>query len=168
LRHNPEEFGLKLNPDGSIKTAELICALQRQRFPKVDYEEIKQVVAADEKGRFSLLAGGEKIRANYGHSIEGIHPDYEPVTPPAQLYHGTSRRVVDSILQEGLKPMNRNFVHLSNTEEEARSVGKRRDRAPVILTVKAGKLSQKGHEFYLTGKGIYLTTFIDPGYIEKI
>lgn len=166
LRHNPEDFDLQLNPDGTVSTDRLLTALRNQQFPDLTYGHLEQVVAEDEKGRFSLLQEGNQIRANYGHSIEGVHPDYEPVVPPEVLYHGAPRRVKDSILAEGLKPMNRNFVHLSSTKEEAEQVGKRRDQQPVILAVEAEKLHAQGQELYRTGKGIYLTKEIAPQYIR--
>ncbi len=166
LRHNPGDFNLELNPDGTVATDRLLAALRKQQFPDLTYQDLEQVVAEDKKGRFSLLQDGKQIRANYGHSIEGVHPDYEPVAPPEFLYHGAPRRVKASILAEGLKPMNRNFVHLSSTKQEAEQVGKRRDQQPVILTVEAEKIHAQGQEFYRTGKGIYLTREIAPQYIR--
>lgn len=166
LRHQPEDFGLEINPDGSIEVDRLIEVLQQKRFPNLNRNKLKRVVENDEKGRFSFLSQGEYIRANYGHSIAGVHPDYKSIEPPRLLYHGTFHRLKDKILQEGLKSMSRNFVHLSCTKKEAIKVGKRREEKPLILKIKAKKAEQDGQKFYLTGKGIYLTDDISPRYIE--
>ena len=47
---------------------------------------------------------------------------------PSWLYHGTNSRFVEIIKQEGLKPMGRNHVHLSETIEIAQEVGDRRNK----------------------------------------
>jgi putative RNA 2'-phosphotransferase len=165
LRHHPKDFGLKVEVDGSVDVEELIGAL-KERFPDISYQDIKEVVEKDKKGRFSFLKGGERIRANYGHSIKGINPEYKAVTPPEFLYHGTARRFKASILKEGLKPMGRNFTHLSKTIEEAVKVGKRRDPKPVVFRIKALEANRAGHVFYRTGKGIYLTHYVPVEFLE--
>ena len=165
LRHHPEDFGLELNIDGTVKVEALIKALT-QKFNNINFDDIKKIVNQDEKGRFSLLEADKKIRANYGHSVEGIKLDYETVIPPEILYHGTTRKVKNSIINEGLKPMNRKYTHLSQSYEEAVQVGKRRDKYPVIFKVKAKKAYQSGHDYYKTGKGIYLTDWVPPEYLK--
>lgn len=166
LRHHPEDFDLALAADGSVEVVALISALQG-KFSNLDYGDIERLVAEDEKGRFSLLAGGRRIRANYGHSIAGIEPGSEQIEPPDILYHGTAHRFRESILSRGLKPMNRNYVHLSETKKEAENVGKRRDDDPLILQVYARKVCAEGHPFYRTGRGIYLTDFIPHEFIKE-
>lgn len=165
LRHHPEDFGLKLDSEGYINVQNLIQAL-KARFPQITYAAIKEVVAKDGKGRFSLDSDEKKIKANYGHSISGITPSYTKVVPPVFLYHGTARRFVKSILKEGIKPMGRNFVHLSETIDDALKVGKRRDPKPVVLRIKALDAHEQGTAFYRTGKGIYLARVIPSKYLE--
>ncbi|MGM0411615.1 MAG: RNA 2'-phosphotransferase [Bacillota bacterium] len=87
--------------------------------------EEAEPVKNDSKGRFSFLNNKERIRANYGHSIEGINPDYKTIKPHKFLYHGTTPKVKNDILKEGLKPMGRNYVHLSVGIKEAKKVAKR-------------------------------------------
>ena len=167
LRHHPQDFGLELEIDGTVAVPDLVQALQ-QKFDNINKKDIEKVVQEDEKGRFSFLEKGKKIRANYGHSVEGINLDYEPIIPPSILYHGTASRFKNSILKEGLKSMNRRYTHLSETYEEAEKVGKRRDPEPVIFKVEARRTYTEGHDYFKTGKGIYLTDEVPPLYLEEI
>src|SRR6056297_801394 len=89
LRHHPESFNLKLTADASVKTDELLAALEK-KFKDITKADLVQLVKNDPKGRFSFLDNKDRIRANYGHSIEGVNPDYEAHKPPEFLYHGTT------------------------------------------------------------------------------
>ena len=51
---------------------------------------------------------------------------------PSFLFHGTTWRVLDEILAEGIKPMSRNEVHLSNSIGEATEVGSRHGKSLVL------------------------------------
>lgn len=165
LRHHPEDFGLQLNPNGTVEIKEMVKALNR-KFKNITKEDLEKVVRKDKKGRFSLLDNKTKIRANYGHSIKGIDLNYEPVTPPEILFHGTARKFKAPILKQGLKPMNRNFTHLSKNYTEAIKTGKRRDPKPIIFKIKAKLMYDNGYEFYKTGKEIYLTKTVPVKFIE--
>jgi putative RNA 2'-phosphotransferase len=72
------------------------------------------MISKSAKNRFELYEG--KIRALYGHSL----PEKVlkvPGEPPAVLFHGTSSRLMKQIRHEGLKPMRRQYVHLSVDEK---------------------------------------------------
>ncbi len=77
---------------------------------------------------------------------------FEPACPPAVLYHGTARRFLPSIMEEGLRPMSRQYVHLSADTDMARQVGSRHDRRdpPAILRVDAAAAHADGVAFYPT------------------
>ena len=79
-----------------------------------------------QKQRFDLRDG--KIRATYGHWFP-VDIGLEPVQPPPQHY-GTARALAQSILRIGLKPRDRQYVHLSSSVNEAIAVGKRREPPP--------------------------------------
>lgn len=167
LRHHPEAFDLKLAADASVKTDKLLAALQN-KFNDITKTDLIQLVKNDPKGRFSFLANKKRIRANYGHSIEGLSPDYESVKPPELLYHGTRPEVKDKILAAGLKPMGRNYVHLSVGVKEAEKVALRRTEQPVIFKVKALKAKHDGQNFYKTAADIYLTEEISAEYLSLL
>ncbi|MDF2439138.1 MAG: putative 2-phosphotransferase, partial [Abditibacteriota bacterium] len=93
LRHEPERFGLTLDNNGFVPLEKLLAAVQSQkRWQSICEAQIRQVVRESDKQRYEIVdeASGAKIRARYGHSVEGA-VSYEPVTPPDTLFHGTSR-----------------------------------------------------------------------------
>src|SRR5262245_29644861 len=90
LRHQPEKIDLSLDPSGSGSVVELIEASRRSEF-EFTLEELQNVVARNDKKRFSLSEDGLQIRANQGHSIE-VELGYAPTAPPEILFHGTADR----------------------------------------------------------------------------
>ncbi|MFN2340862.1 MAG: RNA 2'-phosphotransferase [Halanaerobium sp.] len=164
LRHHPEDFNLKLAADASVETDELLKVL-RNKFKNTTKDDLIQLVKNDPKGRFSFLDDRKRIRASYGHSIEGVNPNYLAVEPPEILYHGTRPEVKDKILASGLKPMGRNYVHLSLGVKEAEKVARRRTNQPLIFKVKALKAHQEGQKFYKTAADIYLTDKVSADYL---
>ncbi|TDQ04022.1 putative RNA 2'-phosphotransferase [Halanaerobium saccharolyticum] len=167
LRHHPENFDLKLNPDASVKTDQLLQAL-KGKFKDITKTDLIQLVKNDSKGRFSFLEDRKRIRANYGHSIEGVNPDYQAVKPPEILYHGTTPEVKDKILTAGLKPMGRNYVHLSVGIKEAEKVALRRTKQPVIFKIEALKAFREGQNFYKTAEDIFLTDRLSADYLSLL
>lgn len=166
LRHNPEKYGLKLDKDLSVPIETLIAALQsREHFAAVTRADIEAMMAESEKQRYEII--GDNIRARYGHSLSQMM-ERTSQQPPAVLYHGTSAAVADIILQEGLKPMNRQFVHLSIDIETAVIVGKRRAHHPTILWVDADAAWREGQAFYSGNDGTWLSTPIAPTYIKVL
>ena len=76
--------------------------------------------------------------------------------------------VLAQILNEGLKPMSRQYVHLSKDIETATMVGKRRDEEPVILEINTLLMINDGIKFYNGNDDIYLTEFVLPKYITVL
>ena len=163
LRHNPEAAGVTLDEEGWCSVDELIKGTkkQRNRFTK---ENLEEIVATDEKGRYAFNEDHTKIRANQGHSVH-VDLKLEPKEPPAVLYHGTATRFLDSIMKDGLKPMSRLQVHLSTTYETAVNVGKRHGKV-VVLDVDSAKMHEDGIEFFCSDNGVWLTNFVDPKYLK--
>ena len=90
LRHQPERLGLELEEGGWIRVSDLLLACAQHNFP-VSLVELKEVVAGNDKKRFSFDEAGEKIRANQGHSVT-VDLQLTAQSPPATLYHGTANR----------------------------------------------------------------------------
>ena len=82
------------------------------------------------------------------------------------MYHGTSKDSVDKILAGGLRPMDRQFVHLSVNEKDAYAVGSRHDTEPVILKIMAGQAFADGIEFYKEGS-LFLVKEIPGRYVKE-
>lgn len=162
LRHFPDDAGLSVDGRGWTDYGELAEAVSR-RYQWAEAEHLEAVIATDSKGRFER--SGDRVRAAYGHSVD---VELEPIesTVPATLYHGTAPRNVEAILEDGLKPMSRQRVHLSETLEEAREVGRRHADEPVLLRVDADAMERDGFEIDRRGTGTYTVTRVPAGHLE--
>ena len=129
-------------------------------------QRLKQIVSNDEKHRYEISDDGKNVRAIYGHSNH-VRIPWEITTPPKILYHGTAKKNLNAILQEGLKSMSRQYVHLSETIEDAIKVGKRHGE-PVVLAVDTQKVIDDGGCFYRVPNGIWLTKCVTPQYLSVI
>jgi len=166
LRHQPERFALELDEEGWASLSEvmeILRGLPNFRWAtRADVIRVVEEGSGDDKRRFEVQ--GDRIRARYGHSL--AHPiRYEPCTPPPRLYHGTSPDALDSIRREGLKPMERQYVHLSPDPETAVRVGARRNEHPVVITVRAAEAHAAGVEFYQAHEAVYLAKHVPPEFL---
>jgi putative RNA 2'-phosphotransferase len=161
LRHQPEKIGLSLDEGGWVEIDTLIAAAAAHGF-RFTRRELDHVVASNDKQRFAVE--GTRIRASQGHSID-VDLGLPPTAPPPYLYHGTVARALAAIRAEGLRPMNRQDVHLSADRATATRVGARRGR-PVVLTVDAGAMHRDGHVFRVSANGVWLTKAVPPRYLR--
>lgn len=165
LRHDPAKAGLTLDQGGWVIIDDLLAGLAHINRP-ISRETLDAIVAENDKKRFSISNDGTRIRAAQGHSVS-IDMAFDPVTPPDVLYHGTASRFLNTIQAEGLKPMSRQYVHLSANIETARKVGQRHGK-PVILGVNARAMHEAGHAFYKADNGVWLTDLIPPNWLDRI
>lgn len=163
LRHCKEPLYIDIN-GGWALVDDILDAL-RMKHPNINRKTLDDIVASDEKMRYSYDQTGRKIRANQGHSIPGVVVQMEQLEPPEFLYHGTATRFLDSIMEEGLKPMSRQWVHISSDVETAVKVGKRHG-TPVVLKIYARKFVQDGHKLYLSSNGVWQAKSVPVEYFE--
>lgn len=163
LRHRPEVIGLTLDPHGWADVKALIRGIQG-KYPEFNRKTLEEIVESDEKQRYSFDQNGMRIRANQGHSVH-VDVDMEEMDPPEILYHGTGRKSLSSILEKGLLPGNRLFVHLSKDTETARKVGARHGD-PVIFIVHAGQMAKDGYTFRLSANGVWQIPEVPAKYLE--
>lgn len=166
LRHKPKQYGLALDSEGWVPVQELLAALGRHRsqWAYLTEADLREMMAQSEKQRFEIQDG--KIRAFYGHSI-AERVEREPSVPPVVLYHGTTPEAAKLIQQEGLKPMRRQYVHLSAEKETALQVARRRTNRPVILKVAAREAYRQGIQFYLGNEMVWLAEPIPARFISQ-
>jgi len=164
LRHEPEKLGLVLEPGGWVFVDDLLDGAAETGF-SISRAELKQVVADNDKRRFSFDETGAKIRANQGHST-AVDLQLPDAAPPERLYHGTPEKFVPLILAEGIRKMRRHDVHLSPDVATATKVGARRGK-PVILVVDSGRMAADGHTFRVSANGVWLTEFVPPKYVRN-
>ena len=125
-------------------------------------ESRKTVNEGGGKRRFQVEDG--RIRARYGHSIaQPIH--YEPCVPPSLLYHGTSPRALASIRRQGIRPMERQYVHLSPDRATAVRVGARHDEHPLVLTIRAAEAHAAGVAFFQADETVFLARHVPVEFV---
>ena len=172
LRHKPEEVGLELMENGWVDLDNLINAINSSAKSeyKVDRQLIEEIVAEDEKQRYSISEDGKLIRANQGHSIENLIMDYKEVSIedlPNTLYHGTSVANYNKIIESGaIKPMSRQLVHLSKDIETASKVGKRHGEL-VVIEINTESLVNDGHKVFISENGVYLVDEVPVKFIVR-
>ncbi|XP_028552326.1 tRNA 2'-phosphotransferase 1 isoform X3 [Dendrobium catenatum] len=125
LRHMAAEVNLEIRSDGYVRVADLL-KLNLTTYAKVPLrahtiEDVKEAVRRDNKQRFSLLEenGSLLIRANQGHSIKNVTSEslLKPILSTDEVQvcvHGTYKKNLESILQYGLKRMERLHVHFAS------------------------------------------------------
>ena len=163
LRHEPERIGIKLDPAGWTDVDDLLDALHGHGVD-LTRDELEDIVAASDKQRFAFSDDGMKIRANQGHSVQ-VELGLPTEKPPAVLYHGTVDGALPGIREKGLLKGQRHHVHLSADIDTARKVGGRRGK-PIVLAIKAGEMTAKGHTFLRSATGVWLVDHVPTQFIE--
>lgn len=126
LRHDPslerDEGGWALLED-----------LQQRLTPKLPIEVLAAVATDKNEQRFEISAG--KIRAKYGHSIP-IRVDYSKPKSPLRLYHASPWSLASAVVDSrgGIRPIERQFVHLTSSVREAVANGMRAGQ-PLLYSV---------------------------------
>lgn len=160
LRHSQSPLCIDLNGGWApVKTI-----LQTLNITRAQLDEI---VATDAKTRYSYDASGTRIRANQGHSIPGVIVEMDRPDPPEFLYHGTATRFLDDIMRDGLRPMTRQWVHISPDYETAIAVGSRHGK-PIVLQVSAQQFVADGHELYRSTNEVWQAKEVPPCYLNII
>lgn len=163
LRHKPALWGVKLDREGWCQVEDLLAGAvsHGQDFSA---EELLEIVETNDKGRFTLSPDGLRIRAAQGHSVP-VDLKLRTAVPPPVLYHGTVRKLLPAIRREGLRPMKRHAVHLSETKEAATAVGGRRGVA-VVLIVDSYAMNRDGLRFQQAENGVWLVDAVPIRYLN--
>jgi putative RNA 2'-phosphotransferase len=165
LRHEPWLYELELDVEGWTSIDALVEALRRERgWADLRAAEVESMVSAATKQRHEVREG--RIRALYGHSLPGRIALVRR-EPPAVLFHGTSPSAVEAILGDGLRPMGRQYVHLSVDVDTARAVGSRKARVPVVLRVAATEAAAEGVPFFFGNDRVWLADMLSARFITR-
>jgi putative RNA 2'-phosphotransferase len=167
LRHEPWLYELELDDEGWAPLEAVLAALRGQRaeWRTLLRADIVNLIESSEKRRHEVV--GERVRALYGHSVAGKLRRV-PATPPATLFHGTSPAAANVICRDGLKPMSRQYVHLSVDTRTAHQVGLRKSKTPVLLAVDAGAACASGIPFYAGNDLVWLADFVPARFVRLV
>ncbi|CAN1166455.1 tRNA 2'-phosphotransferase 1 [Linum perenne] len=139
-----------------------------------------QAVSKDNKQRFGLLEedGELLIRANQGHTLKVVESEslLRPILSADEVpvcVHGTYRKNLDSILQSGLKRMERLHVHFScGLPTDGEVISGMRKNINVIIFLDVKKALEDGMKLYISENKVILTEGFDGvvpvKYFEKI
>ena len=151
LRHHPEEKGLKLDKYGWCNVNQLLVALNMTQ------DELDDIV--DNNTRYVYNDDKTCIKAAHGHSVN-VSYDEVKALPPEHLYHGTSRKFLESIKKNGLQKMSRDAIHLSISKEVAKNVALRHTNHNMlyvmIFELDIKSMLKDGYNFYKSEDGVWL------------
>jgi putative RNA 2'-phosphotransferase len=164
LRHEPWVYELELDDAGWVPVDELLAALRtvKVEWSSIDEADIAEMISRSEKKRHEVRE--KKIRALYGHSVPKML-SRERADPPEFLYHGTSPSAAMLIKGDALRPMGRQYVHLSVDVDTANEVGRRKAPNPVLLVVNAASAHEAGVAFYRGNDHVWLADTIPAKFI---
>lgn len=167
LRHEPWLYELELDQEGWVALSDLVAALQTKGpdWSLLAPDDIIRVVEHSDKKRHEVVEG--RIRALYGHSLPG-RLKKQAAAPPEWLFHGTTPEGARQILETGLLPMGRQYVHLSPDVEMALTVGRRKAPIPVLIRVEAERAARDGVLFYLGNDKVWLADAVPPRYLVRL
>ncbi|GAA0151543.1 transferase [Lithospermum erythrorhizon] len=184
LRHMASELSLNIRPDGYVKVRDLLNVNMKTsaNIPLRSHtiDDVREAVKMDNKQRFGLMEedGELLIRANQGHSIAKVSTEslLKPILSVEEVLvcvHGTYKKNLGSILEHGLKRMNRLHVHFTcglPTDGEVKS-GIRRD-VNVVIFLDVRKALEEGMKLYISDNKVVLTEGFDGvvpvKYFQKI
>lgn len=164
LRHKPDAAGITLDAHGWADVAELLDGM-KDRHP-LTMEQLEEIVSTDDKQRYSFNSDKTKIRANQGHSIP-VDVELKEAEPPEVLYHGTGKKYLNSILENGLVTKSRLYVHLSKDIETAKAVGIRHG-ALMLFEVASSQMYRDGIPFYRSANGIWMVKHVPVKYLKLL
>ena len=182
LRHFPEKFDLDMDLNGWVDVRDTTEEIRRRKrnLHWLRVHHIKAVVETDPKGRYQVE--GNRIRATYGHSVD-VELDHPTHHVPDSLFYPSTQEEVDMLLDSGITPTDRRYVHLSKTYQDAYNAGVHRTEDPQILEVDAAAalladvyIGQAGPTVFVT-RGVPLVflevaeepeDFVEPPTPERI
>lgn len=159
--HEPAEFGLFWDADGTMPWKELYWALQEDASLRFVREGILRELTALGLD-LPFVLDGSRLR---------LRPDRkQPSYPladhvPDRLFFACRRKQYATVLEHGLAPSSRPLLALTATKELALRLGRRRDPEPVLIEVLAAKARAEGEPIYRAGAELYLAPALSTRYL---
>lgn len=167
LRHKPDAFDCVIDAQGWVSIQSVLAGLQA-KGTRITVQTLEDIVASDAKGRYSYSNDGLHIRANQGHSLKSVNITFVQRLPPPKLYHGTTAQAVEAIMVDGLRPMQRRFVHLTSGIQVAQEVGARRKQPIAVLEVDAQRMAEEGFRFLQSDNEVWLLAHVPAKYLSVV
>jgi 2'-phosphotransferase len=166
LRHGAIEQGFPISRNGYVPLSALLA---HPKFRQVTRAVIAKVVVENGKQRFKLAYGKKDgqiyLRANQGHSMEGIEVDMHKLTDPGEVpvaIHGTRIQVWPAILKDGLNRMGRQHVHMAlDVPGSGKVVSGARSSSTCLIYVDIAAMVQDGLEVLVSSNGVVLSAGVN-------
>ena len=165
LRHFPEKFDLDMDLNGWVDIRDVAEEI-RHRKRNLHWLRVHHLVAVadtDHKGRYQV--DNNRIRASYGHSVD-IELDHPTDNVPPSLFFPSTQEEVDILLEDGITPTDRRYVHLSKTFQDAYNAGVYRTEDPQFLEVDAAAALLADVYSGQAGPTVFVTRGIPPDFVE--
>ncbi|MHB1471266.1 MAG: RNA 2'-phosphotransferase [Thermoplasmataceae archaeon] len=169
LRHFPENYGIKLDDHGWVKTYLIVPAVKAQRrfFEWLTPYHIEALARTDPKQRYQVN-DREEIRATYGHTIPIEIDDMPTDGIPEELYYQTTPEEYEFIKETGISPSDKTWVHLSRDVRQAYVSGLYHIDSPSILAVKTGEMIANNKPVYRATDEVFLTGEIPAQFLGDL
>jgi putative RNA 2'-phosphotransferase len=168
LRHFPENYGVRMDPHGWVKIYTIVPAIrtQRRRYGWITPYHIIALAKTDHRQRYEVNERDE-IRATYGHTIPVDLSDLPEENIPEIVYYQTTPEEYEFIMETGISPSDKTYVHLSSTYRKAYVSGLFHVDNPLILDVDTQKYIESGGKIYRASHEVYLCKEISPEFLKK-
>jgi putative RNA 2'-phosphotransferase len=156
LERRPDEFGLVLDQNGYVKVKELLKAIHEEEGWKyVRRSQLDEIAITISDPAFEFC--DNLVRARHRQHL----PKHTlALDLPKLMYTCIRQKAYPYAAAEGLSPSGYRQVILSSDRKLAQRMGKRIDRAPILLTVNVQQSRAKDVIFYQAGEALYLADFI--------
>ncbi len=168
LRHFPHKFGVLLDDRGWAYISDIVRGIKRKHknMRWLRNHHIEGLILTDPKGRYQYDPEKGRVRATYGHSLKVDLSDLPQENIPDVLYYPATKEEAQFIVETGLKPSDRQWVHLSKGYRDAYVAGRHRVDDPVVLEIRAKEAAEAGYTIYRAAKTVYITKEIPAEFVS--
>lgn len=177
LRHPRENSRLQMDEEGYIYIEDILKTRKFRGY--LDLPDILHIVQTNDKQRFAVkqdVCGNFMIRATQGHSVE-VNLRLEEILDPRQfpeVVHGTTYQAWQFIRTEGLKKMNRAYIHFAKgMPEDYGVISGMRNSSEICIFINLEKAMYYGIKFFLSENMVILSKgnrdgIIHPTFFERV
>jgi putative RNA 2'-phosphotransferase len=165
LRHFPEKFDLDMDLNGWVDIRDVAEEIRHRKrnLHWLRVHHVKAIADTDPKGRYQVE--GNRVRATYGHSVD-VELDHPTDNVPQSLFYPSTQEELDMLLDNGITPSDRRYVHLSLTYDDAYNAGVHRTEDPQILEIDAAAALMSDVYIGQAGPTVFVTRGVPPDFVE--
>ena len=159
LSRRPDEFGLVTDEHGFIKIKELLKAINEEEgFRYVRRSHLDEILVT--LPDHTLEVADKVIRSKVRDRLPQLT---YALDAPKLLFTCVRQKAYPHVNEKGIRPTGFSQIILSSDLDMAERIGKRIDRAPILLTVNVQQSQTKGVVFFQAAETLYLADFIPAG-----